>query len=613
MVLKMQVERFPKDLAITLDDFKNSDCLSIVNNIEGNSYSDYWSFLSKVAKEKIDNQDLKSGKILWLVADTCSMMLNPSSRNEPFEAYAIMYQTNSRSAIPDDFTEDELQFFEDIVEICEDYRVKSRLADILWLKKSPKKTIHLEMAINNYQSFSLEYDDILNDSKEAWERAIRLSLWTNKPLSSIEEKLLSEFEKSELKNGYHIHWIQKLLFISKVDEKYYEVIFDKLKEFANEFKAQKDFHRARDYFEDCKNWTKDIDTINELTVKVAELYVSEAEQVNALASGHFYEKAIEEYRTIANKYRDKFHINEKISEVHNKMNNAHLLALDHMQPMNLGPVDLSKTIEYSIKRVSGLPFFEALLQFVNLFDNTKVDEQRRKAIESIDKFSISRIFGATHIAHDGRVTAKRHGMDFSDRSSEAYEDTVLHEMIQNYDLEIELQTKGMIIPAFQQLLSEHRITKNKVYELCSNSSIVFKNRIIFWIEGIYNGFENNFIVSTHLLIPQIEHLIRTKMKEIGLKTSMLKDGVETENGLSALLKHEKISDVIDENLVFELKALLTEQVGANLRNNVAHGLSEIYSLKSIHAIYLWWLCLKLIVNTNLLNENQELEVKMDEK
>lgn len=601
----MQVERYPKDLVVTIDDFNNSGCLSIINNIEGQNYSDYWSFLSKIAREKIDSKDFVSGKILWIIADACSMMLNPNSRNEPFEAFAVMYQTNSRSALADDFTEDELQFFEEIVEACEDYRIKSRLADILWLMKSPKNPKHLEIVINNYQSFSLEYDDILNDSKEAWERAIRLSLWMKKPLNTLEEKLLSVFDKSEFKNGYHLHWLQELLYISKIDDEHHEAIFEKLKDFANKFKAQNDFHRARDYFEDCKNWNKDTNTINNIIVEIAELYVSEAEQVNSLASGHFYEKAIEEYRTIANKYRDELNVNERISEIHSKMNKANLLTLDYMQPIDLGPVDLSKTIEYSIKRVSELSFFDALVQFVNLFNNPKVDEQRKKAIESIDKFSISKIFGATHIASDGRVTSKRAGIDFLDKESALYEDSVLHEMIQNYELDIELHSKGMIIPAYQQLVSEHRITKDILYELCSKSFLVFKNRTIFWVEGLYAGFENNFIISSHLLIPQLEHLVRSKMKEVGLKTSMLKDGVETENGLTTLLKHDKISDVIDKNLVFELRALLSEQIGINLRNNIAHGLSEAHTLNSIYGVYLWWLCLKLVVNTNLIKETQE--------
>jgi hypothetical protein len=87
------------------------------------------------------------------------------------------------------------------------------------------------------------------------------------------------------------------------------------------------------------------------------------------------------------------------------------------------------------------------------------------------------------------------------------------------------------------------------------------------------------------------------MKKNGIKTSTIdKDGIETENGLSTLLKIENINKFIDENLIFELKALLTEQLGLNLRNGVAHGLCNINEFDSIYSVYLWWFSLKLLID-----------------
>ncbi|QOY54004.1 DUF4209 domain-containing protein [Candidatus Sulfurimonas marisnigri] len=592
-------ERYPQNLIITVDDFVNSDCQKIINNIVGDSYSEYWSILSKKARERIDNGELKSGKILWIIADACSMMLNPNSKNEPFKPFAIMYQTNSRSAIVDDFTEDEIDFFENILEFCSDYRIKSRFADILWLKKSPKNIQHIEIAIENYQQFSLAYDNILDDSKSAWERAIKLSLWTKKSLELISNNLLAQFEKVDFADGYYLSYIEELLLLSQVDKRHYEEIIDKLELFANKFKTNKDFHRARSYFESCKNWTDDIDKLNKFIIEIAELYVLEAKSVNTLASGHFYENAIKEYRKVAGKHREKYdiNINDRIDEIHQEMNKSNLLSLDYMQPMDLGEVNLTELTNYSIKEVSDKNFEEALYRFANIYSSKDVNKLHKEATKSTEKFSISKLFGATHFASDGRVISKRAGMDFLDKESKDYEDSIFHEMVQSYDLEIDLITKASIIPAFQQLLFEHRITKDDLYSLCSTSSIIPAYRTVFWIEGLYFGFENNFIVSTHLLIPQIEHLVRVKMKEKGIKTSTIStDGIETENGLSTLLDNEKITEVLDETILFEFKALLTEQIGKNFRNNVAHGLCEVNTLRSIHAIYFWWLCLKLVLN-----------------
>jgi len=386
---------------------------------------------------------------------------------------------------------------------------------------------------------------------------------------------------------------------TEVEFKGEKVIVEKLELFANKFKSNKDFHRARSYFESCRNWTDNIDELNKFTIEISELYVMEAKSVNTLASGHFYENAIKEYRKVARKYREKYdiNINDRIDEIHQKMNKANLLSLDYMQPINLGKVDLTELTNYSIKEVSDKGFEEALYRFANIYTIKNYNKRYEEAVESTERFSISKLFGATHLANDGRVISKRSGMNFLDKESKDYEDSIFHKMVQNYNLEIELITKALIIPAFQQLLFEHRITKDNLYTLCSTSSIIPLNRTVFWIEGLYFGFENNFIVSTHLLIPQIEHLVRVMMKEKDIKTSTIsKDGIETENGLSTLLDNERITEVLDENILFEFKALLTEQIGKNLRNNIAHGLCEVNTLRSIHSIYFWWLCLKLVLN-----------------
>jgi hypothetical protein len=50
-------------------------------------------------------------------------------------------------------------------------------------------------------------------------------------------------------------------------------------------------------------------------------------------------------------------------------------------------------------------------------------------------------------------------------------------------------------------------------------------------------------------------------------------------------------------LSFEIKALFCDALGPNLRNELAHGLLDDDSFQSIHAIYAWWMGLRLVFNT----------------
>lgn len=171
-------------------------------------------------------------------------------------------------------------------------------------------------------------------------------------------------------------------------------------------------------------------------------------------------------------------------------------------------------------------------------------------------------------------------------------------MLQYYGRHIGLVVQANILPALQVINAEHRLPERTLLSLCHSSHIIPPGCEVLWAKGLFFGFECDFVVSTHLLIPQLEHLVRMIMKQSELKTTTLdSDSIETENGLSALLDNPDIEKVMDKNLIFEFKALLSDAVGPNLRNEMAHGLLEADRTESVYAIYLWWLCLRLVINS----------------
>ena len=56
------------------------------------------------------------------------------------------------------------------------------------------------------------------------------------------------------------------------------------------------------------------------------------------------------------------------------------------------------------------------------------------------------------------------------------------------------------------------------------------------------------------------------------------------------------SAIFGEDLTYEIKALSCDQLGPNLRNNIAHGLLNDQEVHSVDVIYAWWLGLKLVFN-----------------
>ena len=105
------------------------------------------------------------------------------------------------------------------------------------------------------------------------------------------------------------------------------------------------------------------------------------------------------------------------------------------------------------------------------------------------------------------------------------------------------------------------------------------------------------MVSLHILLPQIEAIIRNLAEKIEvpiLKPS--RSGGFFYKTLDELLRNPKIVEVLGEDLCLYFRALLTDSRGWNLRNDVCHGISYIETFNQntadrvLHAL----LCLALV-------------------
>ena len=148
------------------------------------------------------------------------------------------------------------------------------------------------------------------------------------------------------------------------------------------------------------------------------------------------------------------------------------------------------------------------------------------------------------------------------------------------------------------LVLEHRLCEDDFVAIASRSPIVPEGRERLFGKALFVGYEMDFIAALHLLVPQIEHMVRWHLKASGIKTTNLdKDGIENENGLSALMNMPEVTQIFGEDLVFELKALLCDAFGPNLRNELAHGLLDSEECRSTYSIYTWWFGLRLVFTT----------------
>lgn len=614
----MSNERYPQDLVVSAQNFTESGWKDAITQATREGYSAMWQALSAAARSAIEQGRNEHGKVLWLVADACSMMLSPSSPNEPFKPFAVFH--DRRSVIPDDMLDADILFFEEIVDSVDDDWLKARLSDLVWLKGKPRNTAFALKAIDAYRSLPLDTDTWIHGGRDCWPRAISLARMlkggAGDRLEQMEASIVVAFNAATRADGFLGLWLADLLKSNGLGRTHRADVARRLETLAHEFEGDGDLHRSREYFSAAAGWHRAIpDEVKaaEMTVAVAEGWVKEAvarsasESPSHMVAASFYENAIQTYRTIPRSERATHQVDERIAELRAHLNDSGEKSLGEMGLIRTPGVDITQLVENARKSVTGKSAQEALLAFANLHRGANAEDLRKSALERMRQHPLQSLFAATVMSRDGRVIAKRPAMSLSGEQTEDDEVAIRAEMIRDYGIMVSIVVQGDIWPALEVLLLEHRLRDVDFIELARHSPIVPKERSGLFGKALFAGFERDFVTALHLLVPQIEHLVRVHLKQAGVKTTNLdKDGIQNENGMSTLMDLPETEQVFGKDLAFELKSLFCDAFGPNLRNELAHGLLDEDACHSPFAIYAWWLALRLTFNTwwNAARRNQ---------
>lgn len=605
----MTDQRYPADLVVSAQDFNDCGWKGVIDQAAREGYPAMWQALSAAARSAMDEDRKQHGKVLWLLADACSMMLSPSNQNEPFKPFVVF--NDRRSVIPDDLQDSDIDFFVQITNAADDPWLKARLADLCWLRKKPRDVACALTAIDAYRSIPLNAETWIHGGRECWPRAISLARMLKAGaggrLDQMEASIVTAFDSATRQDGFLGLWLADLLKTNGLGRTHRSEIARKLEALAKEFDAEGDLHRARDFFSAASDWYKvcaDESKAAEMTVGLAEAWAKEAvaqtsgDNPSHMVAATFYENAIQTYRTIPRSERAAHRVAERIVELRTHLNDSGEKALGEMRAIRTPGIDIAAIVENARKSVTGKSPTEALMAFANLHRGARAEEMRKNALERMRQHPLQSLLAATMMSRDGRVIAKRPPMSLGTEAVESDEIAIRAEMVRNYGILVGIVVQGDIWPALEVLLLEHRLREADFVVLARQSPIVPKGREGLFGKALFEGYELDFVSALHLLVPQVEHLVRVHLKQAGAKTTNLdKDGIENENGMSTLMELPEVDTVFGKDLAFELKTLFCDPFGPNLRNELAHGLLDEGACHSPFAIYAWWFSLRLVLNT----------------
>jgi hypothetical protein len=486
----------------------------------------------------------------------------------------------------------------------QDAEFRARIADVLWICP-PKNYKSAQAAVDAYieSARTLEAGEFWSPSVERYWRARqiggqlgRLKPFHQKAIQAIEDAI-TRFETND--TSLRCARLMHLLLADGVgDPRRYAVLAEAL---ALKMEAVPNWHFAREYWQLRGGWNAKDGKPEEARgaqLKIANTYVKLAEgfttapQPSFLGASHWMDKAVHTLREA------------KADAV--EVENAHKCLLDfqkrgmsEMQTIRIPREgsDLEEKLEQSAQAaaalVKGQCFEDAILRLAYVADPSRPAELRKRIEGNEGGGVFTQIFGASTVRSDGQISDTKPPLD-SDNPEEREEAVVKEMYSQARTIDWIARAQVLIEPARQQVVAEHAARRVDLLFLVQDNPFVPVGREGLFLRGLHAGLHGDIVLALHLLLPQVEHSIREIFTAHGVITSKLEsDTTQDERDLGWMLTHPQMGKIFGEGMAFDLRGLLVERFGLNLRNDLAHGLLAEQQMITPGAVYAWWLVLRL--------------------
>ena len=363
---------------------------------------------------------------------------------------------------------------------------------------------------------------------------------------------------------------------AETQEKFVNII----KEMLDDYFQKGDYSLYRKCCPNYLDWLKILkrqDEMDAVLLNIGESYVLDADKEGNtnLGKAEFYQLAAKYYADIGE--REKvYHLKVKIKDAFkNAENSGEFKTISATQ---------SVSVEQLEKRTKGFfkenieDTFAAVSHSIDFVINKeeimiKAAEQAKNPLYKLVDF--------------GHIEGNRKGFSTQDN-----DDIVKYLTFQNYEIELEVMFSTVVNFIWTKMIDMGLTVQMVIDRICETEYMEETQKEIIAV-GINRFFEDDYVSALHILVPQFERYFRTFFEWGGFPTTSLKNnGIQHEQNFNVFLRQDFVRESLDDNLLFMIEFVMVEQLGKNLRNNIAHGLSDIKAFRKnncLIVVYLFWL------------------------
>lgn len=578
------------------EDFYLSGWEDVISSAQRATCHDYTHLFAKKLATEGTSLNEQSTVVFRLLAAVCSLELREDSEGEPFGPAVFAY--SGRSWTVDDFSDAHLDLFAQVTPEIADAELRARMADVLWVRRRNFRMAVL--AVRSYMESarrleeakggSLEQTDRLGRARDLAASLGRGQLELYKEVLWQVEEAVDRVDESDI-DFRAVFLLEILARSNPEDPSAFARASGGLARKAEELTRWPAARRLWELQAEFRGAASEPEKQRTARATAAETHVKEAEDSLArsgggyLAAAHHLKLAVEALRRIGD-------MGERAEQLH-----ARLLEYEHEGRAEMvthsAETDLTDCARQAETHVVGRSLSDALFSLAFVTSPTDVAHLRQTVEEQFKQFIGMSLMPIQRVNERGMTVGVTPSTAPEGASDEELK--VLAEMYsQACQVHYPVAVQGLIEPAKRAILREHRLTPNAFTDFVLNNTIVPLGRESLFARGISAWMYGDMAVAIHLLVPQLENTFRLLLERAGERTTTLSsDGLQQDRTLGSVLTASKLEEVLGPDLLFDLRCLLVERFGANLRNLLSHGLADYASVYSASASYLCWLVLHL--------------------
>lgn len=608
----------PQNSPLSKSDFDACNWQKIIEQGDQKECRRYTGLFFLEAEKAEQAEDAKAQEIFTLLGGIASLYFKLDNDQDPFGPLFVL--NGHRSFIVDDLTDEHTQVLTEVVSEVTDPEMRARIADVLYIRT--RNTPFACLAIDAYlaSAATLQNPEHWVLTEERVERALQLAArlgrnnrdYFPRTIQVIEDLLEKYGEEDETLLSARLMGL--LIEQGEGESEHYASLAENA---AKRAETKHDWHRAQAYWEIWGKWLKrrKVPGWKDATLKAqAENFIEEAQVAaqgsppNYTVAARHMQSAIELLKKVSSKQE-----RAQIQQLYPIFRNYQEEARAEMGRIEI-PFDVTDEQEKARAQVKGKEFLQALFDLAYIGSSPRVKDLRKRVIENAKQAPFSAFMWAEVKDDTGRTVGRRppilsNGADLNKQAIDA-------EMFRLATWNQLLHAINWVEAARQQICLEHNFRVYDLLPLVSNNPFVPPGREMIYARGFHAGLTGDTLVAAHLLIPQLENSIRSLLIRQGCITSNLdKDSIQDEFPLTKILHdyQDELENVFSEDIVFDLRGLLVERFGSNLRNEESHGLMDYEEFLAPQAIYLWWLALRLCCTMVLPKMPQAKEDRQEEQ